>query len=369
MRTRLTLSLFSLIAVLVFYTGPARALTDVSAQSAVLMDVQTGQVLYAHNAHQRRPPASTTKIMTTLLALSGSNLNTLVTISPHAAAVGEASLELTVNEKLTMEELVYGALMQSGNDACVAIAEQVAGNEGAFVNLMNEKARVLGAYDTNFVNTNGLPAWNHYSSAYDLAVLARYALNNPEFNKIVATREKIINQHGHKVRYLQNTNKLLWRYPFADGVKTGTTDAAGPCLVASATKDGRRLLAVVLNSQDRYSDTAKLLDYGFQSFHYQRAVKSGTYFSSIPVQAGQVASVPVVVKGTLGAVLANNQHSRLATKVELTGSLKAPVRKNQSVGRLILLLDGQPVQAADLVTARAVPRLPDYILFWQKIKP
>ncbi len=236
----------------------------VTADAAVLMDACTGQILYDKNAGLRMPPASTTKIMTALLALEGGELGQVVTVSPEAASVGEASLELRAGEKLTLEELLYGAMLRSGNDACVAIAEHIAGTESNFVLLMNQKAKMIGANDTGFKNTNGLPAAGHYSTARDLAVITCYALKNPTFQKIVSTRGKLIGRQGE--RYLNNTNRLLWSYAWANGVKTGTTNEAGHCLVASARRGDTQLISVVLHSDDRWADSIKLLDYGFDSF-------------------------------------------------------------------------------------------------------
>ncbi|MGB9826330.1 MAG: D-alanyl-D-alanine carboxypeptidase family protein, partial [Desulfofundulus sp.] len=206
----------------------------VTADAAVLMDATTGQVLYAKNAHQPRPPASTTKILTALLAIEGGKLDQVVTVSPGAAAVGESSMHLFPGQHLTLEQLLYGALLRSGNDACVAIAEHIAGSEANFVLLMNQKARQLGARDSHFCNPHGLPARGHLSSAYDLALLTRYALKNPTFKSLVSTRYHGFSTPPWGEYHLHNTNRLLWSYQGADGVKTGTTSEAGMCLVASA---------------------------------------------------------------------------------------------------------------------------------------
>ncbi|KUK81254.1 MAG: D-alanyl-D-alanine carboxypeptidase, partial [Pelotomaculum thermopropionicum] len=228
----------------------------VTARAAILMDAETGRVLYAKNAEQKRPPASTTKIMTALLALEGGNLQQEVTVSPRAAMVGEASLDLLTGEKLSLEDLIYGAMLRSGNDACVAIAEHIAGTEANFVLMMNQKARLIGAINTNFKNTNGLPAKNHYTTTRDLALITRYALKNTNFKKIVSTRDRVIGTQN--MHYLNNTNRLLWNYSWVDGVKTGTTNEAGNCLVASATREGRQLISVVFYSDNRWQDSIKL---------------------------------------------------------------------------------------------------------------
>lgn len=335
----------------------------VTADAAVLMDAATGQVLWAKNARRPRPPASTTKIMTALLALEGGRLEQVVTVSPHAAAVGESSMHLSAGEKLTLEQLLYGALLRSGNDACVAIAEHIAGSEGNFVHLMNLKARELGAENTHFVNPNGLPAAGHLSSAYDLALLTRCALQNPVFNRIVATRVK--NLGGRY--YFNNTNRLLWSYQGADGVKTGTTSAAGMCLVASATRDGRRLISVVLHSDDRYADTMNLLDYGFARFKNVTACRTGQVLARAAAIDGRPAAVPLAADRELTVTVPVDRPQSCTLQVDAPASLTAPVAAGVPVGRVTVLVDGRPAAGARLITGGAADRLPAYRLWWKRL--
>ena len=209
---------------------------SVSAASAVLMDVKTGDVLFGKRADTRRPPASTTKIMTAILGLELGRSDEVVTVSQKAAAVGEATLHLDPGEKITLYELITGALVRSGNDACVAIAEHIMGSEEEFVKLMNKKALTLGAQNTNFENTNGLPRKDHYSTAKDLALMARHGLQIPQFASITRQKETEIHFLEPDVFMdLRNTNKLLWNYPYANGVKTGTTHSSRkmPCRICN----------------------------------------------------------------------------------------------------------------------------------------
>lgn len=236
----------------------------ITAHTAILMDAQTGEVLYERQSRKVSPPASTTKIMTAILALELSKGDEIVTVSEKAGAVGESSIYLNKGDKIKMSELIEGALVKSGNDACVAIAEQTAGTVDSFVELMNKKVLTIGGYNTHFVNPNGLPAKNHYSCAYDLAIMARYALQNDQFSELVKTKYASISfDEPPKIEQFKNTNKLLWSYPFTSGVKTGTTNEAGKCLVASANKENRKLICVVLNAPDRYGDSQKLFNWGF----------------------------------------------------------------------------------------------------------
>ena len=253
---------------------PLGALPSISAPAAIAIDAKTGEVLYQKNAFQLRAPASTTKILTAILAIESGHLEDVVTVSETAASVGEASLHLRAFDQLLLKELVFGALIKSGNDACVAIAEHLSPSEAEFVGLMNLKARLLGAYDTTFYNTNGLPHPYHLTTAYDLALITRYALQNPIFRDIVATK-------SHKVKWItpykslliKNTNRLLWSFPEITGVKTGTTVQAGKCLVASAQYGQQQIIAVVLNSSDRYGDAQKLLEYGIKTKEIQSYAK------------------------------------------------------------------------------------------------
>lgn len=246
--------------------NPKLNVPSVTAHSAILIDAQTGEVLYERQSRKVCPPASTTKIMTAILALELSRDNEIVTVSEKADKVGESSIYLKKGDRIKMSELIEGALVKSGNDACVAIAEHTAGTVDSFVELMNKKALTIGAVNTHFVNPNGLPEKNHYSSAYDLALMARYALQNGKFAELVKTKYASITfDQPPKTEQFKNTNKLLWTYTFSDGVKTGTTNEAGKCLVASAHKEEQKLICVVLNAPDRFGDAQRLFNWGFEN--------------------------------------------------------------------------------------------------------
>lgn len=339
----------------------------VSADAAVLMDATTGQVLYEKNAHKRRPIASTTKIMTALLAIEYGDLKSVATVSKHAAGTEGSSIYLRAGEKLTLEHLLYGALMHSGNDACVAIAEHVAGQEGLFVNLMNYKAHRFGLKNTYFANTNGLPNDQHLSTAYDLAVITRHALMNPVFNQIIATRTHQI-KGPQGLRHLANTNQMLWGYQGANGVKTGTTNAAGKCLVSSATRDGRRLIAVVLHAGDRYADSVKLLDYGFQNFAKHTVVKKGEVLANIKVNEGIKARVPIVADRDLVVTAPVNRTDMIEKQLSIEPQISAPVKSGQEVGEVKVLVNGEFICGAKLMTKEKVELLPWPKLIWHRLR-
>lgn len=337
----------------------------VTAEAAVLLDARSGQVLFEKNARERRPPASTTKIMTALLALEGGELRQNVTVSPWAASVGEASLDLQAGEQLTLEDLIYGALLESGNDACVAIAEHIAGTEPNFVMLMNQKAKLVGAEDTSFKNTNGLPAAGHYTTALDLAVITRYALNNPVFKKIVSTRDKIIGGPGE--RYLNNTNRLLWSYTWADGVKTGTTNEAGQCLVSSGTINERQIICVVLNSENRWSDSIKLLNYGYDNFVNYRVFGEGEAVAEIAVKEGACRQIQAVTVSEYFVVVPKGRLDLIEKKYFAEEELKAPVIKGIHVGSITVSVNGMHVGSVGLISDRDVKRQNSLRIFIKRI--
>lgn len=238
-----------------------------SAKSAILVDYDTGDIIYQKDIHARQPVASTVKIMTAILALTNKNLNDVFKVSEHASKVGENSMILGAGEKLTLEELLYGMMLVSGNDSAMAIAENVSGNEGKFVQLMNEAARQMGLSDTKYANPSGLDEDNkiQYSTPYDMAVIGRYLWENyPQIRGISSTYHKYIDAtRDHKDYELYNDTNLLTTYPGVKGIKPGFTWESGLCLVTYAENDGKRLLGVILGSADRRGEMKELLDYGY----------------------------------------------------------------------------------------------------------
>lgn len=237
---------------------------QVAARAALLADARTGAILFEQAAHESLAPASTTKIMTALVALEQGDLSDMVTVPPEALAVGEASMGLVVGEVISLEELLHGLLLVSANDAAATIAIHIGGSVEAFVALMNERAAELGLADTHFVNPHGLDDPEHLASAADLLTLTREALSNSDFVRFTATPQATV-----AGRSLASTNQLLTSYDGADGVKTGTTDAAGQCLVASATRNEGRAIVVLLGSDDRYADAEALLDFYFEHYAWR----------------------------------------------------------------------------------------------------
>lgn len=332
---------------------------SVTADSALLMDARTGTVLWAKNEHKQRPPASTTKILTAVVALEYGNLSETITIDRSATGVGGSQIWLEPGEKRTLQELIQGLMLKSGNDAAVAIAQHIGGSVEGFSTLLNKRARELGAFNTVFSNPNGLPEKTkpHYSTAYDLALMARRGLQIPIFQTIVQTKYDQIPWGNHDwERRLTNTNKLLWYFPGADGVKTGTTTAAGNCLVASATREGFQLIAVVLHADNRWGDAAKILEYGFKNFQPMLIGPEGTALKKVSVRNGVRDQVELVPAKEIAVVVPVAQWNQIQTRLIVPEYLIAPFWSGEMVGKVEVLLDGQVLASEALLTAEPIRR-------------
>lgn len=341
-----------------FATRPVAPGPPVSAQSAILMDADTGAILYERDAHARRPMASTTKIMTAILVLEHARPTDVVVASKQASETPFTGLYLKPGERITVEDLLWAILLRSANDACVAAGEHVAGTEAKFVEMMNAKARELGLHDTHFVNPHGLHAPGHYSSAYDLAVMARYGLQYPLFAEMVSRKRKRIERSIEKQdSVVVNKNRLLFRWDAADGIKTGYTRQAGHCLVASASKDGWRLIAVVLKSSDCWSDSRALLEYGFR--HYQRVLiaRRGAPLGTARVVGGVRETVRAVPAKDLAVVTPRGVQVAVQTQVS-DGTARAPILRGDTLGTLTLREDDRVLGRTLLVAANAVAEKP-----------
>lgn len=341
---------------LVFLPGYQQG-PPVYASAGVLIESKSGAVLFAKNPDLRRAPASTTKMMTAIVALEKGNLNKIVKVSHLAANTPGSSIWLRAGDKLPLKELLEGMMLQSGNDGSMAVAEGVAGGVEQFVRLMNMKAKEIGALNTNFRNPHGLRAPSHYTTALDLALIARYGLANPRFAALVKQKTAIINWVEKRRNLLvNNTNRLLWYLEGADGVKTGTTSEAGYCLVASATRDGRQLIAVVLNSGDRWGDCARLLEYGFKEFV---AIKIATHqrsVASLPVRGGNFSSINLYPRSDLVAVVRKGDQHLVKPQITLLSEFGvAPIRPGRVWGKIGYHYLAKPVEGVDLINLQAVP--------------
>lgn len=327
-------------------TGRAGAL-GTSAASAILIEQDSGRVLYEQNADEKRLIASITKIMTAVVALEEGDIQAEYTVTAEDMAEG-SSMYLKPGDVLTLEELLYGLMLVSGNDAALAVAHCVAGEEASFVAMMNETAQRLGMEQSFFCNPNGLDAEGHGSSARDMAVLTAYALKNETFRRIVSTASITIGE-----RYLANHNKLLRLYDGCIGVKTGFTKAAGRTLVSAAERDGMTLICVTLSDGDDWNDHMALLDYGFSTYEMTTAVPAGRALGSAFVTGGTVPLVSIGPDQDLSCPVAEGE--TLTLQVEVPASVAAPVVPGQVLGRAVLCLDGREVASADLVALTPAP--------------
>lgn len=330
---------------------------SVTAASATLIDAQTGTVLYAKEADASRFPASTTKIMTALLLLESGSLEDVVVAPQDVEAVTDSSLHLRPGEQVTVGELLYAILLRSANDASYAAAIHVAGSVEAFAERMNRRAKDLGCTGTHFRNPHGLHDPEHQTTAHDLALIAREAMRRPEFQEVVRTRKhQIVRSINQQDLWLKNGNALLAIDPTIDGVKTGFTNPAGRCFVGSATRDGYRLIAVVLKSADWRADAMRLLDWGFGSFRRVSIARSGESLGAREVRGGERASVPFGADRDVCAFLAKNQDPSVSYRFEWRGDLEAPVGSRSKLGVATVLHDGRPLGTFDVVALDEVPR-------------
>lgn len=346
-----------LAAVLVF---PFKA-EAVSAQRAIVMDAQTGRVMYEKRSDERALIASTTKIMTALVICEQCNVLDRVRIPEEAVGIEGSSMYLQKGEILTVQELLYGLMLHSGNDAAVALAIYCAGTVEGFAQLMNDKAHRLGLTGTHFENPNGLDSPNHYSTARDMATLAAYAMENPIFSKIVSTKSVKIGD-----RYLTNHNKLLWRLEGADGVKTGFTKAAGRILVSSAMRSGRRLVAVTMNAPDDWNDHTSLLNNGFLRYQQKQIVFQGDVLGTVEVAGGEAGAVELVASEDFIYPLADDEN--VTVVIPLPGFVYAPVVNGQDAGVAYICVGDDMVGKVSVKYGNTVEQLQEKEKnFWQKL--
>lgn len=338
------------------------------AKSAILIEAATGKVLYSKNAEELRYPASTTKIMSLIVGLEDGKLDDIITVSNHAASTEGSSLSLTSGENIKMIDLLYGIMLISGNDATVALAEHIAGSVENFSQRMTEKAHAIGAKDTHFTNSSGLPDPNHYTTAHDLARIAAYGYKNPLFAEIVNTKHKIIPWPGKEYnRELFNENRMLWLYEGGNGVKTGYTDAAGRCLVSGAKQKDIQLIAVVLDSDTMWDDSIALLNYGFPQVTPEKIIQQNDIFKTIRVANGKASQVKLVTSTAVIVPVSEEDIGEFTTVVDTPSKLEAPVIKGQKAGVLRVLYKDKEITTVDLVADDDIERKSLFGILWDSI--
>ena len=338
-----------MLAAVLFLPVQANAL---SAEKAILLDALSGRVIYEKNADSQSLIASTTKIMTALIVCEQCNVLDRMRIPKEAVGIEGSSMYLQEGEILTIQELLYGLMLRSGNDAAVALAIYCGGTVEGFAELMNDKARALGMDNSHFVNPNGLDAPGHYSTARDLAILASYAMDNPIFYKTVSAKNVKVGQ-----RSLTNHNKLLWRVDGADGVKTGYTKAAGRILVSSATRQGRRLIAVTINAPDDWNDHAYLLEDGFTRYAVKRIVTAGDVVGAVQIAGGQAGQVQLVAVEDFDYAMCSDETARI--QLIGPGFVYAPAVKGAEAGFAHVCIGDKSVGKIPLVYGETVEKTPE----------
>ncbi len=335
---------------------------NINAKSAILIEYNTGKVLYETNAGERLAPASITKVMTLILVMEALEegkikLETPVTASAHAASLGGSQIWLEEGEVMTVDELLRAVVVASANDATVALAEAVAGSEESFVERMNEKAKALGLKDTNFINSYGLDADGHLTTAYDIAVMSAELIKH----KLIRNYSTIkMDSLRNGESQLVNTNKLVRYYDGCFGLKTGTTGKAGSCLSATAERNGLTLIAVVLGSptsKDRFSGAQKLLDYGFANYSFCEVKANTDEFAPITVKKGVVKSVMPEATGVLPLLLSKGEESGITQSISMEQELTAPVKKGDIIGYVHVYLKDEEVGVIPITAASTVDRL------------
>lgn len=349
-------------------------LPDITAASAILIDASTGQILYEKNAHEKRYPASTTKIMTALLAVENLNMDDTVTVDAEAASMTGSRIYLSEGEYVLVKDLLYSLMIASANDSAVALGKAVAGSVPEFAEMMNEKARQCGALNTHFNNTNGLPDEQHYTTAYDLAMITKAAFVHQTFRDVVATSSyKIAPTNKYGERELVNGNRMLWddkpryeyngtqiapKYEGTNGVKTGFTEAAGSCLAASVNRDGHELIGVVMGSERdvHFLDMIKVMDYGFSNYDSLTVCSAEDFRYSVKVKKSEVKTIDAGITGDIKISLpAGSGTDKITTEVSLEKKHEAPIEQNQPIGTLSVYYDGSLLCTADINALQAAP--------------
>lgn len=343
------------------------------AMSAILIERDTGAILYEKNAHDKLPPASMTKIMTMLLMMEAIDEGRLkwedkIRTSERAASMGGSQVFLEPGEEMTASDMLKAIAIASGNDASVAVAEHLAGSEEEFVRMMNEKAKELGLKNTHFSNSNGLPVENHYSTAYDLAMMSKELMKYDEITKYTGIYEDYLRENTDKRFWLVNTNKLVRFYPGVDGIKTGFTREAKYCLAATAKKDGMRVIAVVMGSatsKERNRQVTEMLDYSFSQFMTHQLHEKGEIIDEVKISKGEKVKVPLALAESVSVLTKKGEQlDNITKKVNIDENLKAPIKKGDKLGTLTIEKDGKVLSDTKLVAAEDI----DAASWWQLFK-
>lgn len=341
-----------------------------NSKNAILYDNTYNEILYEKNAYEKVPNASTTKILTAIVAYENGNLKDVVKVSKNAAMIGGSGINLKSGDKITLEDLIKGLLIHSGNDAAVAIAEHVGGNVDNFCKMMNDKAKEMGLTGTNFVTPHGLDRDEHYSTAFDLAKMAEYLLNIEFLANIV--KEKSVTISVNNVpRLLTTTNEMLSIYDGADGVKTGFTGDAGRCLVTSVTKNKRQLISVVLGcgtKKQRTMDSIKLLNYGYENYTVVDICENMKKEFVISVEKGKKSTYKISIKGEILMPVENTKKDKITYQYELNNKLKAPLKKSENIGKIHIFAENTLLKTINIKLPKTIEKKSYFDYFSEFLK-
>lgn len=324
--------------------------------AGVVIDQESGRVLYDKNGDNVLPMASTTKIITAIVAIENSDLGDVVVVSKTAAAIGGSTVGLKAGEKITMEELLYGLMLRSGNDSAIAIAEHIGGSVEKFAKLMNDKALKLGAYNTSFVTPHGLDREEHYTTARDLAKITAYSMKNETFAKIVGTKSISTGITGDFTRNYENINKFLYRLDNSDGVKTGFTGKAGKCLVASVKHPYGRYICVVLNSSDRWRDAERLVEYSDKNYSFIKIFNKEENVKKYRIYGGNQKYITGSLKGDLYLPVSADEVNKYKIDIYAPSVLFSPINENEPIGNIVVSIDEKIVAKYPVYSDRDVKR-------------
>lgn len=327
---------------------------NISASHAVLLEAESGNIVYSKDAYTRASMASTTKIMTGLLAIEYGDMDKVVTVPKEAVGIEGSSIYLKEGEKLSLSDLVYALMLESANDAAVAIAITVGGSVEQFVNMMNIKAKQLGLDDTHFTNPHGLDNKEHYTSAYDLARLAKYAMDNPVFEEITSTKKKVIPLDNDGSRVLINHNKLLRMYDGTIGVKTGYTSKSGRCLVSCAEREGVRLICATIDAPNDWNDHKNILDIGFSEYEHIVLAEAGDYTLSLNCINSKDGDLLCTNYEGLSLTVKRDQKNNIRAVTEYGRLLSAPIKQGERVGQIVFYMNNEKIGVCPLYALESV---------------
>ncbi len=355
-----------LIIILSFNFSLAYGDIDISGRSYLLMDFNSGELILAKNEHEKLPPASITKVMTLLIAMEHidngmMSMDDKVIVSESAAKAIGTSVYLDAGEVQTVENLIKAISIRSANDASIALAVNMAGSEEAFVNMMNERALQLGMENTHFNNSSGLPTDNHYSSAYDIAIMSRELMKHEDIIPYLTTymEDMEVGKTKTSIQSMVNTNRLIKDYEGANGIKTGSTSEAKYCLSASAKRGDLQLIAIVMGAETgalRFGEAMKLLDYGFANYESVTIGKKGDLLANVLVEKGEEDLAPLILERDSYLLLAKGMKGNIEKEMDYPGFINAPIEQGQKIGEFIVSLDGEEVDRINLISKTQIDK-------------